>query len=263
MLNFSPEQTLKLLARRRRTRPDVARKPWEWPSPADTPASEAGSADTLPPSTPATSYAASPGIGDGRTIDLTSPHVASYVLDDTPLRRNQRSIERHITDDHYIRSFTPGMFVLDGVATHVQIPAAAPQWPAVEFPDGVLSIATVSWRKPSEWRTGKLRLQFRYTSDVGSTNAFGIRYRVVSIRDAEVHPGTILSANPTVLSLAGPAVANTHVRSAYFYTTTSFGSDDEMFSVQIFRDGAADANNNDFHLIHLEVFHVSSVQEAT
>lgn len=191
-------------------------------------------------------------------LNLNPEHVEGR-----PLATNLRAIERHLTDDHYLRELTPSDFVLDASATHVQVPAAVPQWPAVKLPDAALSIITATWRKPSEWRTGKLRLQLRFTSDVGNTNAFDIRYRVRAIRQAEVLPGTLLTADPVVLSLAGPAVADTEMADSYRYTTISFGSDDERFSLQIFRDGAADANNNDFHLLSVEVVHLPALQEAT
>lgn len=178
------------------------------------------------------------------------------------LKGNLRAIESHLTDDHYLRELAPASFILDANALRVQIPAATPQWPAIELPDGVLSIIVATWRKPSEWRSGKLRLQFRYTSDVGSTAVFNIRYRIRAIRNGEVLPGTILTADPAVLPLAGPAVANTETVSSYQYSTVSLGADDERFSLQLFRDGGADANNNDFHLLSVEVLHIPAQRES-
>lgn len=176
---------------------------------------------------------------------------------------NQRSIARHVDDDHYVRGFTPGEFALDAAGvTQVNIPVATPRWPALEYADGVLARATVDWRKPSQWRVGKVRARFWYTSPVGSTNNFVVNVRVAAVRDGEVLPGTDLfiigAAYP------GPTVVNTVIRSPYLYATTSLGSDDELFTLQIARDGAnaGDTNTNVLQVTYAEVEHIPAVRES-
>lgn len=235
MLNYYAEQTLKSRPRRK-------------PLVRSTTGERADGADEAPPAEPA--------------YVPTERRLSELGLDDSLLKRNQRSVAAHIDDDHYTRELTPADFILDATATRVQIPAATPQWPAVRMPDGSQSIVVATFRKPSQWRAGKLRLKIVYTSSGGSTNVFAISYRVRAIRRGEVLPGTLLTADPVPLSLAGPAVANTEMNDSYRYTTVSLGPDDERFSLQIFRDGAADANGNDFHLLSVEVVHISSVQES-
>lgn len=186
-------------------------------------------------------------------------------LDDTQLQANQRSIAAHLDDSYYVRDLHPGVFIVDGTnATFAQIPAAAPQWPAIKMPKPVVSIAIASWRKPKFWVSGRLRLQFRYTSDVGSTNNFAFDYRVLAIRRGEVLPGTLLTANPVQVLLPGPAVANTEMVDAYRYTTVSMGGDDERLSLQVFRFGtsADDTNANAFFLTAVEVVHIPAAQEV-
>ncbi len=186
-------------------------------------------------------------------------------LDDTQLQANQRSIAAHLDDSYYVRDLHPGIFIVDGTnATFTQIPAAAPQWPAIKMPKPAVSIAVASWRKPKLWVSGRLRLQFRYTSDVGSTNNFVFNYRVLAVRRGEVLPGTLLTASPTQVLLAGPAVANTEMVDAYRYTTVSMGGDDERLSLQVFRFGtsADDTNANTFFLTAVEVLHIPAVQEV-
>lgn len=174
------------------------------------------------------------------------------------LQNNLRAVERHVNDDHYVRGFTPGEFALI-TATHALEPIAN-DWPEIVMLDAVTSHAAVSWRKPSEWRSGLMRVRFWYTSDVGSTNPFRIIVSSRAIRDAEVLAGTSLVFSTA--NYAGPAVAWTLVRSPYVYTTTALGSDDELLSVRIVRLGAdaADTNVNEFHLLYVEVEHIPARQ---
>lgn len=183
------------------------------------------------------------------------------VTDERGLQNNQRSIERHLLFDHYIRTFTPGAMTLLTATTGLE--PVANDWPWIIMADAVSSHAAVSWRKPSEWRAGLLRLRYWYTSDVGSTNNFRILLSVRAIRDSEVIAGTSLLFSAA--SVAGPAVAYTVKRSAYVYTTTALGSDDELLSARVVRLGgdAADTNVNDFHLLHLEVEHIPAIQAVT
>lgn len=183
------------------------------------------------------------------------------LTDDRWLQTNQQAVERHLIDDHYVRGFTPGEFVLaDATATFVVVTAATPRWPAIAMADAAVSRAAVSFRKPSEWRGGRLRVRYWYTASVGSTNNFAIQVFVEAIRDAEVLTGTTLVNSQT--AVAGPAVANTVIRSAYTYTTTSLGSDDELFELRIARIGTdgTDNNVNDFQLLYAEVEHIPAAQ---
>lgn len=182
--------------------------------------------------------------------------------DGRTLQVNLAAIERHLNDDHYVRGFTPGAFTIGGpaVPTFVQITAALPRWSAIAMPDAANSLATVSWQKPSEWRTGHIRTLYWFTSDVGSTNNFYIQTSLDAIRDGEVVPGTNLLTDTS--RIAGPAVATTFVRSSHVYTTTQFGSDDELFSLRITRLGgdANDTNVNTFLLVHARIEHIPAQQ---
>lgn len=180
------------------------------------------------------------------------------------LEINLAAIERHLDDDHYVRRFTPGEFVLGGAGapTHVLVTTASPRWSAIEMPDAATSLAVVSFAKPSEWRAGHLRVTYWYTSPVGSTNAFRIQVLMRAIRDAEVLTGTLLVDLST--NVAGPAVANTVVRAAAVLTTVAIGNDDELFTLRIGRIGAdaGDTNVNVFQLLYAKVEHLPAQQVA-
>lgn len=182
------------------------------------------------------------------------------------LQSNQLAIERHVTDDHYVRDFEPGAFVLGGSVgcVHVQITAAAPRWAAVAMTKDLVtnSLAVVNFRRPSQWISGKLRIQFWFTSPVGSTANFFIQINVDAARTGEVIPATNLLALSA--AYAGPAVADTKMFSGSVYTTTSFGNDDEHFSLRIARlsTNASDTNLNTFHLMDAEVFHIPASAEG-
>lgn len=184
------------------------------------------------------------------------------LTDPRALQTNQLATARHVNDDHYVRGFTPGEFVIGGAAvpTFVQITAAGPRWSAISMPDGDDSTADVSWRKPSEWRSGQMRTRFWYTASVGSTNNFVVQIRVQAIRDGEVVPGTDLVNN--VSAVPGPAVANTLIRSSYVYTTVAMSADDELFSWLISRAGSniGDTNVNALQLVYVEVEHIPAQQ---
>jgi hypothetical protein len=182
-------------------------------------------------------------------------------IDPHTLQVNQAATERHVNDDHYVRGLTPGEFVLDGTnAAFAIIPPAILQWPAIEMPDAVTSYAIASFRKPSEWRSGKMRTRYWYTSDAGSTNNFVIQTAVTAVRGTELISGTSLLSDNAIV--AGPAVASTLVKSSYTYTTTSLGGDDELFSVRVLRLGgnASDNNVNKFQLVYVELEHVPAQQ---
>lgn len=184
------------------------------------------------------------------------------LTDIRALQTNQLSVERHLNDEHYVRGFMPGEFVLEGAGppAHVVIPAALLRWPAIEMPDGVDSNAAVSWRKPSEWRSGALRVRFWYTSDVGSTNNFYVRTGISAAATGEVIPSSLLMSDDS--AVAGPAVAYTVMERAFIYTSSSLGGDDDLFALRIRRLGtdANDNNVNDMLLLYAEVEHIPAQQ---
>lgn len=182
--------------------------------------------------------------------------------DPTSILGNQRSISRHLTFDHYIRTFQPGDFVLSG-NKHEIIPAANPRWPSLTFPDASDTESAVAWDKPSEWRSGKLAIWVRYTSPGASTNAFRCAITVNAARIGEVLPATTLYA--AFLNWPGPAVANTFLVLGPIYTTTSFGADDDTFSLKIRRagtDAANDTNVSDLNIVLVKVQHIQSRMES-
>lgn len=176
------------------------------------------------------------------------------------LKQQLKAIANHLDDDHYVRGFTPGDFVLV-TATHI-IDGSVALWSAIRFADAATSYGAVQFRKPSEWRSGKLSLTMWYTSNVGSTNTFRFGLAVQAIRTGEVLGGTGLLASAA--NIAGPAVAYTVGRYGPTYTTTSFGNDDELFSVRVLRDGnnANDNNVNDLLLLYMTIRHIPAVRES-
>lgn len=176
---------------------------------------------------------------------------------DHDTRGNFRAVSRHLDFDHYVRWFNPGSFTLTGAAatSATNFPSPSFLWSAVVMPNGDDSNAASSWVKPSEWRSGQLKVYFWYTSPTGSTNNFYVRTGLGAIRDTEVVPGALFSND---FAIAGPAVANTIIRSAALYTSVPFGSDDELFTLRIRRLGAhaSDTNTNDMYLVMALVEHI-------
>jgi hypothetical protein len=176
------------------------------------------------------------------------------------LQTNQRALELHINDDHYVRDFSPGDFVLGGSAgcVHAQIPAATPRWAAVTMPKDAVanSIAVVNFRKPSQWRSGRLCVRFWYTSPTAGATNFWIQVNLDAARTGEVLPATNLMALTAAYS--GPAVANTKLASGAVYSTVSFGADDEDFGLRVIRlsTSASDTNPNAMNLLRVEVEHI-------
>lgn len=185
-------------------------------------------------------------------------------LDPTSLRTNLRAVDRHLTFDHYVRTFQPGDFVVDAVnATHALVNVGGNiRWPAVEMADATVGRASASWLKPSEWRSGKLAVTLWFTCGTGSTNAFVIGLRLDAIRAGEALNGTnLLNVN---LTLAGPAAALTVIRTLPTFSTVSFGADDELFTLSVARIGtdAADVNVNPSLLLMAKVEHLPANAEG-
>jgi hypothetical protein len=183
-------------------------------------------------------------------------------VDPASLLTNQRSIDRHLAFDHYVRPFQPGDFVLSGTTAEI-IPAATPRWPCVTFPEALATEAAVSWERPSEWRSGALAVWVRYTSPVGSTNTFRCAITVNAGRLAEVLPATTLYN--VFANWPGPAVADTWMEFGPIYTTTAFGADDQSFSLKIRRagtDAVNDTNVNALNVLLVRVEHIPANAEG-
>lgn len=176
------------------------------------------------------------------------------LTDSRALQTNQAAIERHLDDACYVHEFGPDAFTVDGTATKTL--DSTLRFPVVSFPDAATSRARAIFRKPSEWRTGKLEFTVWYTAAVGSTNNFRIGLVSDAIRTGEVSSGTNLYLSD--VDVPGPAVANTWLRYGPVYSTTSFGSDDQFISFGVGRAGthANDVNTNPLLLLVAVVRHI-------
>jgi hypothetical protein len=185
------------------------------------------------------------------------------VTTDAGLRTNLRAVERHLNEDHYVRGFSPGMFVTTESATQV-IPASSARWSAVSFADGSTGRASVSFHKPSEWRTGHLAITFWYTSETSSTNNFRMNLVVEAIRNGEAWNAGITQLLAVTLDLPGPAAAPKLIVNGPTYTTTAFTPDDELFTLRFRRDGAdvLDTNVTPLLLVYAKVEHLQGVRYA-
>lgn len=178
------------------------------------------------------------------------------AVDGTSIARNQRAVERHLDDDHYVRRFYPGGG-LHPISTATIVPDGSSRWPLASFPDAAATEAYAAWEKPSEWRTGKLEINVWYTAALGSTNNFRIAVTVNAARVGEALPATTLYA--AFATIPGPAVAYTLLQYGPVYTTTAFGSDDETFSLKVRREGGDavnDTNTNAFLVQRVRVRHI-------
>lgn len=199
-------------------------------------------------------------------VPTTKPHESvnvSSAIDWTPLQRNQRAIERHVNDDHYVRSFGPGQATLESTAT---LAVVGSRWGVVVLPNAATTSALWTFTRPAEWVSGKIMVRFWYSSDGGSTNNFvaGLQVGVAAAGDA-MHISTLILNTGTALTVAGPAAANTSIRAADVYTTANVTRAHELINVRVYRVGAdaADTNANNLHIYAVRLQHVPAFQEAT
>lgn len=248
MLNFNAEQGVRLVGRR------------TWKPGGEVETASRTAAPVPMPNAP--SLSSSPSV-DIFSVQARTGTIDAPRLDTADLIRNQRSLERHITDDHYTRSFSGNQLALEGTATRAVVGA---RWPVIVLPDAVTSSAIASFLRPSEWVLGKLKIHILYSSPVASalTN-FYIALQISAVTAGEVTTATTLLVN-SLSRLSGPAVINTLIRTADVWTTGNVDRGDELLEVRCARLGgdALDTNvNDDFHLYAIRVEHVSSVREAT
>jgi hypothetical protein len=198
---------------------------------------------------------------------LSQPTVLNFRperVDKDALRLNQLSMARHVSDIYYHPGFGPGKFQPDGTATGTILNVGGvSRWAAIDYPNAVTARATVTISRPSEWRSGKLALTLRYTSDGAAADPFLIGFRVDAVRHGEVLNGTSLLSLDQ--QLAGPAIAYTSMVTDRIFSTTSFQPDDELLSFMVARLGAAagDVNTNHMYLLHFQVEHVPAKMEVS
>lgn len=283
MLNFNSDQTVKLLSQRTSGRPlprqgyssaiETSLTSLPGTGPTSAPAASLGPESRPAPSGSNPLPAPSSTGPSSITIFTPSgpspaapPAVIKVLLDDAPLRRNLRAIERHFDDSYYTRHF-PAQDLIPLASTGASIsliPTATPRFPAVILTKnlGANPTCALTFRRPSEWLRGRIRARYWYTSPVGSTNNFLIQVGITAVKTGEVLPGTsLLGGN---VAVPGPAVANTRTVSGTLYSTVSFDSDDEVFSVRVVRmsPNASDTNANEFHLLGIELVHVPNTNEG-
>lgn len=176
----------------------------------------------------------------------------------TALRRNLRAVERHVNDDHYVRSLSPGATVLEGVATH----GVVGRWGVVVLPAAADTAAIWAILRPSEWVTGKLKITLFFSSSGAGTNNFRVLIQATPAKSGSVTTATTLIANDVGL-IAGPAVANTGMERTV-YATSSMTQEFDMLSVRILRTGTnvADTNANPFNIYLVRLEFIPAMQEA-
>ena len=181
-------------------------------------------------------------------------------IDARQLQDNLRAIERHLQDDHYVRSLSPGAAVLQ-TATHTVI---GNRWGVVLMPDAADTSCLWTLLRPSEWVTGKVAVTLWYSSNGGSTNNFRVLTQVSAIKNADVTSASTLLLNST-RTLAGPAVLNTLTRADVVYSTANITRDHELLEFRVQRTGThADDNNvNEFHLYAVRATFISAYAEVT
>lgn len=288
ILNYNPDSSVRLVLDRGR------RWLWWWPGDRDPNARGAGTENSLsglPTSGMGGPVGASDlsglgplgsGPGSGSTgrqsTDRHNPDTGTdrfresreprdirdlpFRLDDTDLRRNLRSLDAHITDDHYRRSFGTGDWALEGTAVLVGTGAGimVPSLPN----DGTISGISSTFVRPSEWVAGRVKIRIWYSSPVASNKIFRVVPQVFATKT-----GAVLLTNTTInstnLDLGGPATAaDTVLSSEIFSTGATITSDMELFSVRVARVSAdaADTNPNALHIYAVRIEHVSSVREG-
>lgn len=175
-------------------------------------------------------------------------------------RSSLRAVERHLHDDHYVRSIAPADFILEGGATTAVVNT---RWGVVVLPDGSSTSGVHTYLRPSEWVLGKLKVKVWYSSPVASTNNFRVFLQVTHAK-----AGDVTTASPFLLTgavlLPGPAVINT-LLTHEVYSTVNVTRDMELLTARVQRTGAHadDTNVNDMHVYAVRVEMILATQEAT
>lgn len=175
------------------------------------------------------------------------------------MRRNLRAIERHVDNDHYVRSISPGAMVLEATAAHAVVGS---RWGVLSLPDAASTSGLFTFERPSEWVTGKVKMTVRYSSPVGSTANFRIVAQVGVAKD-----GTAMATSTLVMNDAslrpGPAVADTRL-SYSVYSTSSVTQEFDSIEVRVQRTGAHadDANVNALHVYAVRLEFIPAIWEA-
>lgn len=150
-----------------------------------------------------------------------------------------------ILDELYFRVLIePGVGTLLGTST---IAATGFSWE--DFPPLVVTARRRTVRMPALWPRCRTRLNLWYTSSVGSTNTFNIRFNVRQLATGMLVTAPALLFSDT-FTVPGPAVANT-VLFATYRDPTPWLPAPELAVFSILRAGP-DANLNDFRFIAAE-----------
>ena len=174
------------------------------------------------------------------------------------LRRNLRAVERHINNDHYVRSFGPGDMVYEATAAT----GVVGRWGVGVLPALADTSALITFERPSEWASGKLKITLRSSAPVAAAT----NYRIF-LQGTVAKPGSVMTATTLILNdvatAPGPAVANTRV-DRIAYSTSNVTQEFDIVSIKVIRTGTniADTNPNAFHIYSVRVEFIPAMQEA-
>jgi hypothetical protein len=181
------------------------------------------------------------------------------LVDEQSMRRNLRAIERHVNNDHYVRSISPGAMVLEATAAHAVVGS---RWGVLSLPDAASTSGLFTFERPSEWVTGKVKMTIRYSSPVGSTANFRVVAQVGVAKEGSAMATTTLVMNDMSL-VPGPAVADTRI-SYSVYSTANVTQEFDCVEVRVQRTGAHadDGNVNALHVYAIRLEFIPAMQEA-
>jgi hypothetical protein len=184
-----------------------------------------------------------------RNVKLSTPDRDILAGDAVTLER-KRALLRAIDETYFTVDFAPGLMIYEGglITTPKNGNIFAARIPATAAGTNPSVYKTVSARKL--WPRTIPRLKLWYTSPVGSTNTFSVRFVLWVIGAGALTSATAIFA--TDMLVPGPTIANTEmfatVKGGAMFPSSPFGGAE-------FRIGrlGGDANANDLDILLAQV----------
>lgn len=181
-----------------------------------------------------------------KPAQLGIPSREILASDAVTLER-QRVRDRAIDELYFRLPMEPGV---GATFAGITVDTATYSMTVMDMPAGAVSAYRRTFPVRGLWPRTTARLNLWYTSPVGSTNAFSLRFLA-----RQAGAGTVLTALSAVFShdftVPGPAVANTILKTTYRVTGAVLSSPD-LFAYTFARL-APDANANALRIVYGEV----------
>jgi hypothetical protein len=115
------------------------------------------------------------------------------------------------------------------------------------FTNGASQIADLAFIKPPLWRNGELRIEYYWAENGTDTGAFSITFDVYGVKnDSALGAKTTLNSSTETPSGSGTGF---RLQKSSFQCSGTVLDEHKIISTRITRDGAGDANNDNFFIL--------------